>query len=206
MSTSSRLRETARALRSALASQTTGDGRRGSCETVGMESVAECLDTLVREPLSWGATGFRKWWRSWAKWPPNVFAITSHLLRRSGAYIKVVSPDGGWPSPSFTDEVRLRRSREWRKLAAQAQEGPRSRRGGGLVRLPRWLFELGQAIQERARERLDEAVQKPDFIALLLEAHVTADETCEGVGFPLESSWCYLGRSKWKATTSSQRT
>jgi hypothetical protein len=126
-------------------------------------------------------------------WPPDVFAVTSALLRRSGAYRHVVSPPAGaaWP-PSVSGHTTKEWTRTARALATEwlsALEGPRK------IKLPlqiqRWkddiVAEWDNVTVERLAELDGDGASLWPFVEALLALHAVADVACTGFGTPTAS-------------------
>lgn len=141
-------------------------------------TIADCCRELGGASLS--GPRFAEWWRTFARWPPNVFALTSVLLGESGAYRMAVSPPGAhaWPpAPSWSRRIR-RTGKAWRAWAVLDQPMPPRVAECGQV--------LGEALPLALRALEDPACWR--VCAALLELHASADEACAGAGLSISQS------------------
>ncbi|HSY42246.1 MAG TPA: hypothetical protein VLA79_22080, partial [Polyangia bacterium] len=116
------------------------------------------------------------------QWPPDLFALTDIILRRSEAY-RFVLPSHAveWPPPRFADwtgaiEDAVRHWSGW----VENREGP----------LPTLLTEEWSLFRQRAEIPLAELAEGRDgrMCEALLTLHAIADEACAGLGVPLDRS------------------
>lgn len=144
------------------------------------------------QPLTWRAIQGPAWWREFGRWPPNVFALTSVLLRDSGAYRYVVSPPIAqstglpqqfplYPSKFARENLRALR-RKWVAWWARPDEGmPTFLEEAGRVVLG--LMETSRDAREvlSARAPLDSGWKDYNELVFL---HAVADTACAIVGIP----------------------
>lgn len=131
-------------------------------------------------------------WESIFEWPPDVFAATSALLKRTGAYRHVVSPPDQhpWP-PGRTPSLH-----EWNTWTAEAAKvwnawiAREPRRRGSM---PEAVRQVQKAIEGAWRTVSVEALAgvksaSPEAVRLLCESiltlHSLADTACQGFGTP----------------------
>lgn len=116
-------------------------------------------------------------------WPPDLFALTSLVLQRSGAYRFALSPPPGrqWPPGSRS---------EWSTKVEAA-----GRAWGGVVDapgepLPPLFVSMMEVLVAAATTPLEELSIGADWelCAALLTLHAIADEACAGLGVALTAS------------------
>lgn len=116
-------------------------------------------------------------WKSFATWPPNVFALTSLLLDESGAYRFAVSPAKSerWP-PREKWEKRIASTATARRSTAADEKAP-----------PKTIARLGRILRDRRNAPIADLTIGADWdlVVALLELHALADEACAGVGIPI---------------------
>jgi hypothetical protein len=123
-------------------------------------------------------------------WPPDLFAITSLILRESGAYRLAASPPR---------RCKLPTNRDWKDRIAQNAEQWRK----WLVTRSRRLYpERLNALKKGFLEALSlslASLSSPDPVpkthwesfCVLLELHALADQACEGLGIPSATPGVY---------------
>src|SRR6185503_11137206 len=106
------------------------------------------------------------------RWPPNVFAAMAHLLKRSGAYTRVLSswPPGG--SQGKWEKDARDHGKSWRDAYNQDQSLP------NRVQLL-WTAICANSASPVSQIRLNKALA-----ANAVELLAIADECCVGVGLP----------------------
>lgn len=117
--------------------------------------------------------------RRWTTWPPDVFAIVATILRKSGAYTRVVQswppPDGAGGGPQtrelWLDDIR-RIGEDWRTASKKKKLPPSEVR--------RWW----QVVIAHANTAIGSVSQNDDLCCALLQLCSAADEACGGVGIP----------------------
>src|SRR5262249_39326623 len=117
------------------------------------------------------------------EWPPDLFALTDVILKRSEAYRFVLSPVAGveWPPrrfPSWSDAVE-ETARQW-SVWGEDRLGP----------VPDLLAQEWSAVRERAGMPLERLAEGDDWrmCEALLTLHAIADEACAGLGVALDRS------------------
>jgi hypothetical protein len=117
------------------------------------------------------------------EWPPDLFALTHVILKRSEAYRFVFSPPGSaeWPPdrfPSWPDAVE-EAARRW-SVWVEDRHGA----------VPDLLAEEWSVFRERAGMPLEHLAAGHDWrmCEALLTLHAIADEACAGLGVALNSS------------------
>jgi hypothetical protein len=130
----------------------------------------------------------------WFSWPPDVFLLTSTILKSTGAYRYVVSPPRDlWPQATHWQTTVVNTAREWRRWLVHARP-----------LLPRFLDSRRRILERYWEEipvdslgsispqnsRTSEGRRAWSLCKALLELHAAADETCRGLGFP-------AGRLAW---------
>jgi hypothetical protein len=122
----------------------------------------------------------------WFHWPPDLFALTSLLLKTTGAYRFTVSPLKTWP-----------RRKRWEKDARDAARGWWIWIAGGPT-LPPLIAENKDLLAqfrdtvhiENIRSLCRNGIREPidehswSICRALLELHAIADEACRGFGLP----------------------
>jgi hypothetical protein len=114
----------------------------------------------------------------WFRWPPDLFALTSWILRTTGVYRCAAVPPEGWKEDarrSVIDGDNVERIRqEWR---AWIVGRPRRRR------LPPELRQLRDVLFDPAATlRQGDGSFEPTVCQALLTAHALADEVCASLG------------------------
>lgn len=117
--------------------------------------------------------------RRWTTWPPDVFAVVATILRKSGAYTRVVQQ---WPPPDGTGGGPQTRERwlddikqigeEWRTASKKGRRSP--------VHVRQWW----RSIITHADTAIGSVGQNDDLCYALLQLCSAADEACAGVGIP----------------------
>lgn len=142
---------------------------------------------------------------SWITWPPDVFALTSLLLERTGGYIFTVSPPQPWPDILNWHENLQVQSEDWHKwLLGLSKSKP------GLLK--ECIDTIRRYASEITIENIVELVSingepKPaagmdqdktwELCKAIITLHVLADEACAGLGIPgVNSPQKYLGKSE----------
>jgi hypothetical protein len=130
------------------------------------------------------------------EWPPDVFALTSALLKRTGAYRYVVSPPSNatWPPASIPAEGG------WTGAISDiAAQWIRSVADQSQLALPTALVESKTSIVsywdvitlEDLREIQDDG-KDWRLCSAILSLHAMADSACNGFGTPTAPSHCEL--------------
>src|SRR5215469_11303118 len=145
--------------------------------------------------LLWQAISGRPLSADLLDWPPDLFALTSLMLQRSGAFRFALSPPPGrqWPPGS---------RREWSTTVEAA-----GRAWSGVVDapgepVPPLLASMMKVVIAAATTPLEELANGADWdlCAALLTLHAIADEACAGLGVALAASnplGCgYRGRAR----------
>jgi hypothetical protein len=128
-------------------------------------------------------------------WPPDLFALTSLMLQRSGAYRFALSPPPGrqWPpgSGSGWSTTVEAAGRAWSGVVDASGEP-----------IPPLLVSMMEVVVAAATTPLEELSTGADWdlCAALLTLHAIADEACAGLGAALSASnpiGCgYRGRAR----------
>ena len=157
------------------------------------------LDALVPQRTTvgafWQAMSGRPLSADLLDWPPDLFALTSLVLQRSGAFRFALSPPPGhqWPPGSRS---------EWSATVEAA-----GRAWSGVVDapgepVPPLLVSMMEVVVAAATTPLEElsAGSDWDLCTALLTLHAIADESCAGLGVALAASnplGCgYRGRAR----------
>lgn len=119
----------------------------------------------------------------WTTWPPDVFAVVATILRKSGAYTRVVQrwppTDGTGGKPkgkeSWLEDIK-RVGKKWR-VASKGASGPPSE-------VRRWW----QVVMASANTAIGSVSQNDDLCYALLQLCSAADEASAGAGIPAGSS------------------
>lgn len=121
-------------------------------------------------------TKFKDVWRRFARWPPNVFALTSSLMKESGIYRLAVSPPDGevWPPSKDWEEGVRKTAAEWQEWAL----------AGGAI--PPRISACREGLEAIMRQPIRELEDNWDACTAILELHAAADEACAGCGIPFE--------------------
>jgi hypothetical protein len=146
------------------------------------------MSTTLHEFIQWMATPIG--WDHVFEWPPDVFAVTSAFLKRTGAYRYVVSPPGDqeWPPPCadtgmVSDWLGCAEDRavEWLKAL-------------GAPALPDELDALKTRVEAAWETPMDDFYEldraKDSLTAwgateAILQLHAIADQACAGFGTPM---------------------
>jgi len=137
-------------------------------------------------------------------WPPDLFALTSLVLQRSGAFRFALSPPPGrqWPpgSRSGWSATVEAAGRAWSGVVDAPGEP-----------VPPLLVSMMEVVVAAAATPLEELSTGAawDLCAALLTLHAIADEACAGLGVALAASnplGCgYRGRAREPAGTCPRR-
>ncbi len=120
-------------------------------------------------------------------WPPDAFAITMALLRRSGGYLTVLRED--WPpvegeidsggATAWCREMR-RLGSAWRKRALNSRSRP-----------PQIVYRWWDVVRESADLPVEEIPTKIELCEALVKIAVAADEASERAGLRVPSTSGY---------------
>jgi len=144
--------------------------------------------------------------RDWWNWPPDMFALTSRILLRTGLYrLALDSPwPDGWPETEWDDKVR-RMGREWARRSGSRSDvtsadplRPATKQDGldGLREDFNALVDKEgeggfDSVCELAFGHQDQDIEWKDhpkdaeFIKTIIEIHATADAACLNLGIPI---------------------
>src|SRR5215813_8422159 len=117
------------------------------------------------------------------EWPPDLFALTDLILRRSEAYRFILSPRTGmtWPPSRFRSWTQAidESARQWSEWVEDRERV-----------LPNLLREEWSAFRERTEVPLEHLAEGHDWrlCEALLTLHAIADEACAGLGVALDRS------------------
>src|SRR5215510_10229334 len=140
----------------------------------------------IQEPTSasmWHAFAGRPVTDELLEWPPDLFALTDVILKRSEAYRFILSSRGSvkWPPGRFRSwtEAIDEAARQWSEWVEDL-EG----------RLPVLLREEWNIFRERGETPLGDLAEGHDWrlCEALLTLHALADEACAGLGVALDRS------------------
>ncbi len=138
------------------------------------------MDELTHVVQQVSGSGFREALQQASRWPPDLFALTSAILGKTGAYRMVVSPCEGlvWPPRSshpldYHEHVRAL-AEEWRESIGS------SRSSVAPSEIASRIAEL-ERDEHVALTELDLPEQWQTLCRLLF-LHALADEACEGLG------------------------
>ena len=120
-------------------------------------------------------------------WPPDVFALSASVLRRSGAYVRVLDlaprKDEDWPRQVRNLAVK------WRKSLNQILDRSTSEEDLWGVKVPAKLNSAWGVIRRYRELPLAEILEEDDLCRALLLLCLTADETSEGIGIDIHDSF-----------------
>ena len=137
--------------------------------------------------------------RSCPPWPPDAFAVCASLLRRTGAYVRMLDPHGGrilganWPEQASKVGEKWRLTLE-KSLAAHPQLLGQPEAPAAVVwpslRLPPELRTWWAEVQSHARVKMGEvaADQNRELCRALLQLCLVADQASKGIGIGRPSS------------------
>ena len=139
--------------------------------------VAQC------QPKIWGNRS-QMLTHEWFKWPPDIFALTSLLLKRTGAYRRAASPENEeWPQTGWPEEAR-EKANDWRNWIADGARGKHP--------LSKEIQELEACTEHRLDDLYDPKNEDEwKLCRLLLRLHGIADEAMRGAGIVF-SPWTSL--------------
>ena len=128
----------------------------------------------------------------WLSWPPDVFALTSLLLTRTGAYRYSVDPPEGceWPTEATWKESLQRAKTHWlRWIAGEAAQKPPF-----LARQVETIERLWERVTVDRLAALRTVASDDDRFAwelckAILSLHALSDEACAGFGSPSGITW-----------------
>lgn len=129
----------------------------------------------------------------WFIWPPDVFAITSLLLKRTGAYIFTIMPPEKWPSDIKWHDNLREAANQWHKWVL----GIKGADPFFLKKVVSKINELSDItiedvillVEENSSAGNNENTKFDtksvwDICEAVLTLHVLADEACAGFGIP----------------------
>lgn len=136
-------------------------------------------------------------------WPPDVFALTASVLRRTGAYVRVLdlhpsdSPSKGWV------EQVLRLAERWRRalnesLAKRDSLGLDEEGSLPSVKAPVKLDAAWKLIQGHAETPLAEIPDNDRLCRALLLLCLVADQTSAGIGIDVRDQDLFLEYAAWE--------
>jgi len=115
------------------------------------------------------------------EWPPDMFALTNVILKRSEAFRYALGPAAGWPPARFGD---------WPQTVEQV-----GRLWSGWVdnrhgTIPDVVLEEWSIFKERADVPLEDLATGSErrLCEALLTLHAIADEACAGLGIALDTA------------------
>jgi hypothetical protein len=153
--------------------------------TVIAEDLAPTGPQPYQETLAsaWRAASGAGFTNELLDWPPDVFALTNVLLRRSEAFRFAVSPPAGvrWPpAPDWSDDV-VDAGRRWGAGVEDARNS-----------VPAVLADAWSVVVERSDLPLEDLAEGREWrvCEALLTVHAIADEACAGLG---SASACAIG-------------
>jgi hypothetical protein len=109
------------------------------------------------------------------EWPPDVFAICSSLLVKSGAYCRILEH---WPPSNYDGDIE---GKGWPGLARALGREWRSNYLEGLP-VPERVANLWDGILKHRSSPLTEVFSEVALWQQVLELACIADESCRGVG------------------------
>jgi hypothetical protein len=135
---------------------------------------------------------------NWTDWPPDVFAVVAAILRKTGAYTRVVQR---WP-PTSASRLQGSRAGDW----AGSIRGLGDRwRGTAAARKPapgEVLSWWNQLLGSRAVS-ISDVAKNEELCDSLLQLTAVADEACRGVGVPpYENKFEWIAAERLLATHS----
>lgn len=129
-------------------------------------------------------------WSDWLSWPPDLFALSSAILRQSGAYRELLASH--WPRSSrwqtdveccATDWLNHVSDELLRSLGHAIDARPIARSGSRMEAAIDALESLGDVVTlERLRILEDDDQDARKLARELVALHAIADESCTGVG------------------------
>lgn len=114
-------------------------------------------------------------------WPPDVFALATCVLHRSGAYTYVVR---GWPPKPATKITGASATvSQWKDLIRKT--GERWRHACvSHARPPQEILNWWNCVTSHVAVPLSDILRRHDLCEALLQLCAAADEACNGVGIP----------------------
>lgn len=143
---------------------------------------------------------------TWFVWPPDVFALTSLLLKRTGAYIFTIMPPEKWPNDINWHDSLREVGRQWREWVLGVRETEPEFLKKKVDELKAFsgvtIEDIIWLVENNTGADAQQGVL-PDFKKIwkvceaVLTLHVLADEACEGFGIPGIDAPKYGGESEW---------
>jgi hypothetical protein len=135
----------------------------------------------------------------WLSWPPDVFAVTSLFLKRTGAYICTVLPPEGktWPEDyDWKDRLKKAKNAWYSWMVNEQEQLPefieknkrRLEKNWKLVTLED-VRRLNSPHSQSNETRPDVREASWELCQTILELNSLADETCAGFGTPSGNNW-----------------
>ena len=139
-------------------------------------------------------------------WPPDVFALTASVLRRTGAYVRVLDLHPQNDSDSLGKEWAkqvCRQAERWRKslnesLAQRYSRGFDEERSLSSVKAPAKINAAWKLIHGRAELPLAEVLDDDKLCRALLLLCLVADETSAGIGIDVRDQDLFLEYAAWE--------
>lgn len=130
----------------------------------GVETIHDLINYLAPEMLS----------GSDPDWPPDAFAISATLLKRSGAYRGVAN---AWPPKEYKDTF------EWHDSVARLAEQWRDSCDAGAAAMPPQVKEWWNTVLGHAALPLIKVLEDQTLFVALVGLIATCDFACRGFGF-----------------------
>ncbi len=133
-------------------------------------------------------------WMERLEHPADVFALSAAVLRRSGAYTRVVDSGPGKSLPLRSMDEIQQAVTEWRAwLNSTQRNGPET---------PVKISEPWTRLWEKRKSRLFDIAEDSELLAALVDSVTIADELSQGCGLPirhdLDQKYDFLLRDGWK--------
>jgi hypothetical protein len=131
----------------------------------------------------------------WLSWPPDVFAVTSLFLKRTGAYICTVLPPGSktWPEDyDWKDKLRKAKNAWYLWMMSEQEQLPEFIENNKRRLEKHWksvTLEDVQRLISPDSQSMDIDEPTWELCQAILELNSLADETCAGFGTPSGNNW-----------------
>jgi len=156
----------------------------GKSRAMSMAHVWCFLTGWIPEELG-GADFKTEEWDACLEWPPDVFALSAAVLKRSGAYTSVL---GIQPSGSIASQHRealKKEAAEWRAWLEQPMAPQRGGQAGAKLKVPSLLAGSWNKIWGCRYAPLCQVSGCQELLEALIDCVVLADEASSGSGLPL---------------------
>ncbi|HTQ78507.1 MAG TPA: hypothetical protein VMM92_00810, partial [Thermoanaerobaculia bacterium] len=128
----------------------------------------------------------REWsFTDWFEWPPDLFALTSLLLKTTGAYRFAIAPPHPWPQKDWERQVIQAAEGWWEWITGETSSlPPLVRDNQALLDKHKRTIEIEhlRSLQGEGDNDIDR--RSWEVCRALLELHAIADQACQGFGLP----------------------